>query len=101
LYFIATDDPLININRVERRVAKGGHAVPKDKIVSRYYRSLELLMAAIHQTDRTYIFDNSSDGSEHTWIAEITNGNLIEMKTDREPAWFRKAVLDKIEDYIV
>ena len=96
LYFIATDDPLININRVKLRVAQGGHSVPKDKIVSRYYRSLDLLMDAIRQTDRTYIFDNSSDGSEHTWIAEITHGSILEMKTGSEPAWFRRSVLDKI-----
>ena len=40
LYFIATNNPLINISRVKNRVTEGGHDVPKEKIVSRYYRSL-------------------------------------------------------------
>lgn len=33
LYFVATDDPAINISRVQNRVQKGGHSVPKHKIV--------------------------------------------------------------------
>jgi predicted ABC-type ATPase len=40
LYFIATDDPAINISRVRNRVKLGGHAVPEDRIVQRYHRSL-------------------------------------------------------------
>jgi predicted ABC-type ATPase len=32
LYFVATDDPAINISRVRNRVALGGHAVPEHKI---------------------------------------------------------------------
>ena len=44
LYFIATEDPQINIARVKSRVHLGGHDVPADKIVSRYARSLDLLL---------------------------------------------------------
>jgi predicted ABC-type ATPase len=73
LYFVATDDPAINISRVKSRVKLGGHAVPENRIASRYYRSLDLLMDAIHRTNRAYIFDNSGDNKEkkHTWLAEI------------------------------
>ena len=35
LYFIATEDPEINVARVARRVAEGGHSVPNEKIVAR------------------------------------------------------------------
>lgn len=47
LYYVATDDPQINISRVRNRVELGGHWVPEDKIVSRYHRSLALLMDAV------------------------------------------------------
>ena len=40
LYYIATDDPAINIQRVRNRVTIGGHPVPEDKIRQRYYLSL-------------------------------------------------------------
>ena len=96
LYYIATEDPEINIKRVENRVRLGGHPVPEDKIRSRYARSLDLLMDAIRCTNRAFIFDNSSDGAERTWVAEITEGKTLELKTDFTPAWFKHAVWDKI-----
>lgn len=90
LYYVATEDPIINISRVRHRVKMGGHAVPEDKIISRYHRSLDLLVEAVKFTNRAYIFDNSID--KHIWLAEITNGSLMEIKTDRVPAWFKKAL---------
>ncbi len=98
LYFVATDDPDINVSRVRNRVKLGGHPVPENRIAPRYYRSLDLLMDAIRHTNRAYIFDNSGDNAtgRHTWLAEITDGSLLELKTDTLPAWFKRAVLDKV-----
>lgn len=98
LYFVATDDPAINVSRVRNRVALKGHDVPKDKIVSRYARSLDLLMDAVRHTNRAYVFDNSGDSKDgtQTWLAEITDGRKLELKTDRIPVWFKRSVLDKI-----
>lgn len=93
LYYVATEDPIINISRVQHRVKMGGHSVPEDKIVSRYERSLDLLVEAIRHTNRAYIFDNSKH--QHIWLAEITDGRVLEMKTDRMPAWFKRTVWDK------
>lgn len=97
LYFIATDDPTINKSRVLNRVSRGGHAVPEDKIEERYFRSLDLLVEAIRHTNRAYVFDNSNEDMDHTWLAEITDGQQLEIKTDKVPAWFKRAVLDKIQ----
>jgi predicted ABC-type ATPase len=98
LYFVATDDPAINISRVRNRVRVGGHPVPEDKIATRYHRSLDLLMEAIRQTNRAYVFDNSGESKDgkHTWLAEITEGRTLELKSNQIPAWFKRAVLDKI-----
>lgn len=92
LYFIATDDPVINASRVEHRVKTGGHDVPLGKINSRYFRSLTLLLDAIKLSDRAYVFDNS--GSQAILVAEI-NDSEIEIKSDLVPTWFQKYVLDK------
>jgi predicted ABC-type ATPase len=92
-----TEDPDINISRVRSRVQRGGHTVPEEKIASRYHRSLDLLMDAIRHTNRAYVFDNSGENRERTWIAEITDGRELEMKTDQMPAWFKRAVMDKIK----
>ncbi len=93
LYFVATDSPNINISRVKHRVKTGGHDVPVDKITTRYYRSLDLLWEAIKFTNRAYIFDNS--GSKLLWLAEITDAENLEIKSDAVPSWFRKYVLEK------
>lgn len=95
LYYIATENPDINISRVRYRADRGGHSVPEDKITTRYHRSLELLEQAVQSTHRAYIFDNSTH--EHVWLAEITNGQSLEMKTDQMPAWFKKSLWDKFE----
>ena len=95
LYYVATEDPSINISRVRYRVRMGGHSVPEDKIISRYTRSLDLLAQAVQFTNRAYIFDNSTH--EHIWLAEITDGHTLEMKTDQVPAWFRRALGSKFQ----
>lgn len=86
LYFVATGDPTINIERVRLRVSEGGHAVPDDKVVQRYHRSIELLDEACGAANRAYIFDNS--GATHELIAEVTNGESLEVRTAAMPAWF-------------
>lgn len=43
-----------------------------------------------------YIFDNSTH--QQIWTAEITDGEFLEMKTDRMPAWFKAAVWDKFSE---
>lgn len=91
LYFIATQDPIVNISRVNNRVKLGGHSVPEDKIVSRYYRSLELLSEAVKYSTRAYIFDNSSQ--EKLWIAQINNAREFEFKSETIPEWVDKYLL--------
>ena len=93
LYYVATEDPEINVSRVRNRVAEGGHNVPVNKIISRYADSLKLLLAAIGETDRAYLFDNS--GEESFLIAEITDGQDMEIMVEEVPAWFKTYVLDK------
>jgi predicted ABC-type ATPase len=62
LFFVGTDDPQTNIERVELRVAQGGHSVPHDRIVSRWKRTMALLHTAIKASDRSFLFDNSAAG---------------------------------------
>jgi predicted ABC-type ATPase len=92
LYYIATEDPEINLARVRTRVREGGHDVPLEKVQERYERSLELLLDAIRATNRAYIFDNSRDGAQSIFIAEVTDGKDIVARHNPLPAWFAKYV---------
>jgi predicted ABC-type ATPase len=60
MYFVCTSDPEINVRRVENRVNLGGHSVPRDRIVARYWRTLNLLCHAALVASRTVLFDNSA-----------------------------------------
>lgn len=73
----------LNADEIEQEVRETGH--------------LDLLMDAIRHTHRAYVFDNSGDSSDprQTWLAEITDGTELELKSDRIPSWFRRAILDK------
>lgn len=97
LYYVATDDPMINVSRVRARSTMGGVDVPEERVISNYYRSLELLNRTIPHTNRAYIFDNSSHANsrQQAWIAEIAEGREIEFKSAKIPVWFQRAVLDK------
>ena len=86
VYFVATQSPKINIDRVANRVLDGGHDVPHDKIIARYHRSLGLLSDAIGAANRAYIFDNS--GSKLEFIAEYENGKLKRLLSQTPPSWF-------------
>lgn len=92
LYYVATEDPELNISRVAERVRKGGHDVPRDKIVERYHRSMDNLLSAIRATSRAYVYDNS--GSTAFLVAEITDGKVIRIANSDVPVWFRRYVLD-------
>jgi len=87
LYFVATEDPEINISRVNLRVSQNGHAVAPEVIKKRYLKSLQHLKAAVKKTDRAYIFDNS--GSASKLIAQISAGVDVEIiDLENIPNWF-------------
>lgn len=93
LYFISTESPVINVERVKQRVKLGGHPVDKVKIEERYFRSLKLLSKAISNTYRTFVFDNS--GKKPILILEVYKGVDVEFKHNIVPAWVDKYVLKK------
>lgn len=61
--------------------------------MERYHRSLGLLADAVQYANRAYIFDNSS--AERVWVAEVTDNDILELKTDTMPNWFKAALWDK------
>lgn len=94
LYFIATDDPEININRVKNRVQKGGHDVSENKVRSRYHRSIDLVYEALRASDRAYILDSSKRRS--SVLFEKKNDGKGYLKVKNYPRWFEKSVIEKL-----
>lgn len=103
LYYVATEDSAINIERVEIRVENGGHSVPKSKIVERYSKSINNLPKAIELTSRAYIFDNSRNhsleesGTEPELIASFFD-NHPEFIAEEIPAWFETTIINYLSE---
>lgn len=62
--FVCTSSPEINIKRVQKRAAQGGHDVPPEKIEQRYYKSKQNWQVLKTLSNKTYEFDNSKEKGE-------------------------------------
>jgi predicted ABC-type ATPase len=93
LYFVATDDPLINIDRVNRRYEQNGHYVPPEKVIERYYKSIALLTRACEVAHRAYLFDNS--GQKHKLLAEVTDSDTLTLAASVINPWLTTTELWK------
>ena len=58
-FYVLTCSPEINIARVKARVDIGGHDVEQTKIVSRYYKALQLIPSFVSVCDICSIYDNT------------------------------------------
>lgn len=59
LIYVILDTAERNVERVSIRVRRGGHAVPKDKIIDRYRRSVGQLPWFLSHADEAWLWDNS------------------------------------------
>ena len=74
--------------RVDQRVAGGGHDVPRDRLASRYERSLANLRAAIDLVPTVKIYDNSDPDAPFQVVAVFEHGKLVSRATVA-PAWVK------------
>ena len=91
MYFIATENPVINVNRIRERIALGGHDVPEEKTRSRYLRCMEQVRYALPYLNRAYFFDNSTEQS--IYLAEYESEVGFTLHSELQPSWFRRFVL--------
>lgn len=91
MYFVATENPVINVNRIRERVALGGHDVPEEKTRSRYLRCMEQVRYALPYLNRAYFFDNSTQQS--LYLAEYESEVGFTLHSELLPSWFRRFVL--------
>lgn len=88
LYFIATEDPRLNVCRVADRVAHGGHDVPTEKVFERYSRSINQVKKAYPYLSRAFFFDNSSDSMRYIAHWNQEEGLVLQVPESQLPAWF-------------
>ena len=57
--FVLTADPELNVARVESRVMQGGHDVDKEKVKTRFYKSLDNIKELMSLCDILHVYDNT------------------------------------------
>jgi predicted ABC-type ATPase len=77
------------LERIGLRVAKGGHAVPEDKVRERRFRSFDQLPWFFHHADTALLFDNS--GSEPEKVADKSGGQ----------AWIGRGLLPELRERLL
>lgn len=97
LVFIGLANPQLSIARVMRRVARGGHAVPPEKIPGRYARNLENLAKAVPLVDEAVIWDNSAEDQKPIEVLEFQNGMLLKRSAEI-PAWAERTLGDFLKE---
>ena len=86
LCFIGISGPKISEKRVAMRVSQGGHDVPKDKLKSRFPRTLKNLKHAIKQLPYVLVFDNNDLNQSFLMVAVFKHG-ILEFRRDPFPIW--------------
>lgn len=96
-FFVTTERPDINLQRVAIRVGAGGHDVPNNKVVERYLKSmaLELPRAAV-AADHGLLFDNSV--TAHV-VGRIRDRRLY-LRNDTGFDWPEKYLADPSETFL-
>lgn len=94
LYFVCTPDPIVNVQRVQNRVAEGGHGVLPSKIEERYFKSLDLLPAAFSKADRAFIIDSQEN---HQRVILEKNRGEVSILSEDIPEWIVSRLLDKLD----
>lgn len=76
--YVGVLSPNIATERVAKRVAEGGHNIPKDTIQRRYHKSLALGLGEYRRlADYWYLFDNSSDRAQLVACREAATPEVI------------------------
>ncbi|MDB5891589.1 MAG: zeta toxin family protein [Polaromonas sp.] len=92
LLIVCLDDARRLLQRVAQRVQEGGHAVPANRILARYPRTLDNLAKAVRVADMALLFDtggaSKSGVNLPVQVAVCRRGNT-RLMVDKPPAWAR------------
>lgn len=86
MFFIGTDNPMINASRIAQRVMEGGHDVPIRKIIDRYRKSIMNLTKVLPLVDRGYVYDNSVDHATPELQFRTVDGSTEKIYSNKH-AW--------------
>lgn len=87
LLVVCVDDPRQLVRRVAQRVREGGHAVPPDRILARYPRTLEHLNKAVRMADLALLYDTSGAAIQPPRLVARCRRGQPPVVPGKLPAW--------------
>jgi predicted ABC-type ATPase len=88
LCYIRIAGPEVSSERVSMRVSQGGHDVPREKLESRFPRTLENLRVSIRDLPHVLVFDNGDLKAPFRHVAAFEGGRLVHL-AEPVPPWLR------------
>ncbi|MBU2792599.1 AAA family ATPase [Acidithiobacillus thiooxidans] len=85
LNFLCTENPSIHAARVCERVMNNGHSVPIEKIISRYFRSIEMSVRALEAVTTARFWDTTTHNAPPRLVAWLSENTLA--LDDDLPQW--------------
>jgi predicted ABC-type ATPase len=89
--FVGAEKQLLGL-RVDQRVSAGGHDVPRERLLTRFERSLDNLRIAIRLRLTAKIYDNSSVSQPHRLLAVYERGRRTYVVADLLPHWAKPVI---------
>lgn len=86
LFYVGLDSAEECLQRIENRVAHGGHNIREEDVLRRFAGRWEAVSKILPYCDEAHIFDNYNGFVE---VAEYVNGELI-VKGEKQPAWLKE-----------
>lgn len=87
LLVVCVDDAKQLVRRVAQRVREGGHAVPPDRILARYPRTLSHLKDAVRLADLALLYDTSGTAIQPPRLVARCRQGRPPVVTGTLPAW--------------
>lgn len=92
LLVVALDQPERLLERVDQRVAEGGHPVPAERILARYPRTLANLTQAVRLADAAVLYDSQDvDPGTQTAVA-MCKGTWTKELVQPLPQWVQQVL---------
>lgn len=86
--FVTAGSPETCYERVQDRVRLGGHDVPKEKVFSRFERTMNFLWDYLELSDHADVWDNS--GNRLVLMLSKSNGRYVVTTEGRKTEWVEK-----------
>lgn len=83
LYYIGLDTAAESLERIQNRVRRGGHDIPREDVLRRFSGRWEAVKKILPYCDEAEFYDNDNGFVK---VAEFRNGELL-LLGDYRPAW--------------